>query len=123
MAEAALPVTITPNPCPWGFNTANRAPSLLEQTRHMLCQAEHSMIAAGARAGADARAALDWLWRRLQALWGDVVTFAKRTWEAAKVEAVALWHDAAAFLDWLNAWLLKWGLIAAAVFLGLFFLP
>lgn len=36
-----LQLTVTPDPCAWGFNTANRAPTIGEQFQHGLCEAGH----------------------------------------------------------------------------------
>jgi len=108
---------------PWPITDKNFAPSLLQRTQHALCEAETAIAGAGASVGRDARATLDWLWERLQTLWGDVVTVGSRTWDAAKDEAVALWHDTTDFLNWLYGRLTTWGLWAAAIVLGLFFLP
>ena len=64
-----LQLTITPGACPWGFNTANRAPTELEQQQHQLCLMEQSIAGSDTGVSAGTRSLIDSLWADLQSLW------------------------------------------------------
>lgn len=66
---SGLPVTVVhPDPCPWGFNPLNRSPTLLESTRHMLCEIENAASTSAQHLWDDIVGFLDWAWAQLQSL-------------------------------------------------------
>lgn len=64
MADDALHVTVTPGPCPWGFNTANRQPTTAESIAHALCMAEANVTNLAGEMYQAARNWLDELWQK-----------------------------------------------------------
>jgi hypothetical protein len=124
LGDAPLAVTVTPEPCPWGFNIANRKPTFIETTKHNLCLATH-------RAGQLILDAGHWIWAKLQGLWNafrtalnNIGAVARRVVQggltmlqgvAAEVQKLLQWLDdqAAHVLNWF-IWV---GIAAAGVWL------
>lgn len=108
--------TVHPVACPWGFNTANRKPTLLEQAEHTLCLMAQDVTNAAGSFGARAR---NW-WH---SLWSNLQSAAQSVGRVIASVAQAIWDGVKSLWSWfyntfvLPASLLPWLLVIGA---GLF---
>jgi phage-related protein len=127
----AIPVTVTPQVCPWGFNTASRAPTLLESASHMLCEIEHWTTTTASSLWADVQGFLQWAWGQVSSLWTTLQTLPQRigaaissaaqtALNAVKTLANDLWNRVKSVWDWVKAEASKAGsVVETALFIGL----
>jgi hypothetical protein len=122
----ALPVTVTPEVCPWGFNPANRSATVTETISHTLCEIENFFTTSTASIEQWMYDVADSLWNDLEWIWQQIGNGV--AWGESKLNdfANAVAADAQSFWQWLqsefgNWW--PWLLGAGLILLGILFLP